>query len=122
MIEQLAKAIAKEEGDETPGTVPNRLNNPGDLIYVGQAGAVPVKITGRDGKVRTFCKFATPEAGMQALQNDLRLKAKRGLTLRQAIYCWAPASDGNDPKSYLSFVCQQLGGVDPDTKLSVIIG
>jgi hypothetical protein len=122
MIERIAHAIAAEEGDFTRGTVPNRLNNPGDLIFMKQAGAVPHAIKGADGRVRVFCEFATPEDGLQALYKDLRLKAARGLTLRQTIRAWAPASDGNDPKSYLAFVCKQLGGVDPDIKLSTLIG
>lgn len=120
MLENLARAIATLEGFYKPGSVPQRLNNPGDLIFVGQKNATAHAIVGKDGKTRVYCQFATVEEGWEALRRQIRLDARRGLTLIQFIHKYAPASDANDPKSYAAFVARRLS-VSLDTPLSQII-
>lgn len=119
-MEKLAEAIARMEGFYLNGTVPNRLNNPGDLVFVGQHGAKPHPITGKDGKVRTYCEFATTEDGWAALHRQIQLDAGRGLTLLQFIHKYAPASDANDPKGYAAFVARFVGA-PLDTPLSQLV-
>ena len=119
-LRKLAEAIAKEEGFYVPGTVANRLNNPGNLIFVGQRDAVGHQIIGKDRKKRLFCKFPTAEKGWAAMQRQLRLFASRNLTLLETIHKWAPASDGNDPHSYAAHVAQRVG-FPLDTPVQVII-
>ncbi len=40
----------------------------------------------------------------------MRLDAARGMTLRQAIFQWAPESDGNNPGKYLADVISGFHG------------
>lgn len=136
-IEDLARAIAKEEGFYIKGTVPNRLNNPGDLIYVAQPDAKAHPITGRDGKVRLFAEFPDPETGWSALKSQLQrnLRKHPKLTLATLIGGerdehgdllpggypgWAPKSDANDPHSYAAHVAASLN-VPPTTLLSELL-
>lgn len=110
----LAQAIARQEGYGIPGSVATRLNNPGNLVYVGQSGATPVRVTGADGKVRTFASWPTPDEGWAGLVRDLELKASRGMDLQAIINAWAPASDGNNTTKYYLNVARFLG-IDTDT-------
>jgi len=85
-------------------------NNPGNLMFVGQPGAVQ----GAAG----FAKFATPEAGYQALVAQVQLDAGRGLTLGQYIAKYAPPSSNNTAQ-YIQQASQALG-VSPNVPLSSI--
>lgn len=115
-ITAIADAITRFEGF-FPGSVSYRNNNPGNLVYVGQAGATPVQVTGSDGKVRTFARFETPEAGRAALEGQIALDASRGLTLRQLIYKWAPPSDNNPTDKYLASIANNTG-LTPDDPIA----
>ena len=90
-------------------------NNPGNLVYAGQEGA-------KRGEKRSdgtyWAKFSTPDAGFNALQNQVKLDASRGLTLNSFINKYAPSSE-NDTKTYVAQVSQRLG-VDPRTPISQI--
>ena len=101
-------------------TLPQKLNNPGDLIFVGQRKAVPFSVVGGDGKVRIYCKFETIEDGFEACDFQLELYAKRGSTVQGTINKWAPADDGNNPTSYTAGVCK-LMGCKPTDLLSEVI-
>lgn len=50
----------------------------------------------------------TPSDGWADLERQLGLFAQRGLTLRQAIYEFAPPEENNSAQ-YLKFVCDGLG-------------
>lgn len=117
----LAKAIARFEGWDHQESVARRLNNPGNLMFAGQPGATPGKVTGADGKIRNYAKFSTEEQGWAALDRQLKLYAKRGLTLRQMIAKYAPVEDNNNPKGYLHTVATWLE-VDPDIELTKLLG
>lgn len=71
-----AEIIARHEGFYHAGSLPQRLNNPGSLKYVGQAGAV------RDHA--GFARFPSAEDGWAALQQDVEGKYARGIPLRHA--------------------------------------
>jgi hypothetical protein len=130
-LQVISESIAKREGfyvtqDQARSrgihwpTIPQRLNNPGDLMFAGQSGATDHPVTGVDGKVRHYAEFESEDAGWTALSRQIMLDAKRGLTLRQFINKYAPAEDGNDPKSYLSQVAAALQA-DPNSLLSTAI-
>jgi hypothetical protein len=104
----IASTIQKVEG-YYPGSVAYRNNNPGNLVYVGQAGA-----TGADAN--GFAIFPDYATGLQALNNQIQLYAARGLSIQGMMQIYAPASDGNDPNSYAAQVAGALG-VDPSTSL-----
>lgn len=75
-------------------------NNPGNLRFVGQSGAAP----GSGG----FARFSTPEAGIQALKNQIQLDASRGHTLQSFLSKYAPPTE-NDTNLYISQVEQMTG-------------
>lgn len=88
------------------GAKPER-NNPGNLRYIGQKNAI---------NDRGFCKFDTYENGYNALKNIL-VNACTGkssvyypsMSLLDFYSKYAPSSDGNNPKSYATFVAKKLG-------------
>lgn len=85
-------------------------NNPGNLMYAGQPGATQ----GAGG----FAKFATPEAGYQALVGQVQLDASRGETLGQYITKYAPPSSNNTAQ-YIQQASTALG-VSANTPLASI--
>ena len=85
-------------------------NNPGNIRFVGQPGAVQ----GTGG----FAKFATPEAGVQAMKNLLALRGRQGMTLSGLINSYAPPSE-NDTATYIRQISQKLG-ISPSTKVNDI--
>lgn len=85
-------------------------NNPGNLRFVGQNGAVQ----GEGG----FAKFSSPEAGYQALLNQIGLDASRGLSLGQFINKYAPPTE-NNTSLYLQQVIQATGA-NANTPISQI--
>jgi hypothetical protein len=117
-VSAIAAAIQQQEG-YAPGTLAYQNNNPGNLVYAGQPGAVP----GAGG----FAAFPTYAAGEQALENQITLDAVRGTdvngnpttTLAELIASWAPASVGNNPAAYTSAVAAQTG-FDPNAPLSTL--
>lgn len=110
--QDLMNLIGRMEGWGISNTLATKNNNPGNLVNVGQTGVV-----GTNGG---FAVFATPEAGMNALQHQIELDASRGLSLREFIYKYAPPKE-NDTSNYLSFLTSGLG-VGADTPLTDITG
>lgn len=105
----IAQTIQKVEG-YYPGTLAYVNNNPGNLIYVGQAGATP----GQGG----FAAFPSYDAGYQALLNQIQNYANRGLTIDQMMNLYAPAGQGNNnPTLYANTIAGALG-VSTDTTLA----
>lgn len=79
-----------------------RNNNPGNLRFANQRGS-----TGKDAS--GFAIFSTPEAGMVALEKQIRLDMGRGDTLYKFISEYAPAADKNNPLKYTDFVSKATG-------------
>lgn len=88
-------------------TVAERNNNPGNLVFANQAGAV--KGDKRpDGTY--WAIFETPEAGRKALEAQLALDTqKRGMPLLDTMKKYAPAADKNNPDAYAQTIANQLG-------------
>ncbi|PAV02595.1 hypothetical protein CBG25_09900, partial [Arsenophonus sp. ENCA] len=100
--------------DVPTGDIPRgiRNNNPGNLNFVGQRGAVRESPNGR------FAKFNTAFEGLQALSSQLNRYAERGLnTVEKIISTWAPASE-NNTRAYIDKISGKLG-VSPDTVLNL---
>lgn len=84
-----------------------RNNNPGNLRFVGQPGAVP----GEGG----FARFASPEEGMEAMRRQIALDTQtRGMNVSQFIKKYAPESE-NNTANYINFIRQQTGLGPNDT-------
>jgi hypothetical protein len=77
------------QGSDTSGApqLAFQNNNPGNLMYAGQQGAVK----GAGG----FAKFATPQDGYNALISQVKLDQSRGMTLGQYISKYAPPTSNN---------------------------
>ncbi len=100
----------------TDHTTPN--NNPGGLKFAHQKGAVD------DGS--GYAKFETPEAGYQALVNQVKLDqgTGRGHTVRSYVEKYAPPKNKegkaeNNTEEYIKQFSNALG-VTPDTPLASI--
>lgn len=108
-MSRLAQLISKEEGFGIPNALPTRDNNPGDLRHSPHSshqGEGPNDIGVIDNAAD----------GWADLEHQLQLFAKRGMTLRQSVYVFAPPNE-NDTAEYLQFVCAGLG-CEPDILVS----
>jgi len=127
-LKQLQAAGAPKPVAPTPaaGPVPAgtsvaaRNNNPGNLKFAGQAGARPGPML-PDGT--QFAVFDTPDAGMAANVNQLRIYGTRGInTVEKIINTWSPAgAHGNNAQStanYIAHVARTLG-VPPNQPLDM---
>ena len=112
LIGSWADAIQKFEG-WFAGSRSFRNNNPGNLRVAGDLG---VDASG-------YGVFSTYDLGRSALVSDLTAKVQKygGQTLAQVMQRYAPASDGNDPLAYATYVAQRLGVGISDT-LNQIFG
>lgn len=100
-MSKLARLISQEEGFGIPGAIPTVRNNPGDLRHSTHSS--------HDGESSNdIGVIDTVADGWADLERQLDLFAKRGMTLREAIYAFAPPNENNSEK-YLMFVCQGLG-------------
>ena len=98
----LASAIATQEGFfAATATIPSLRNNPGDLIYAGQIGAVRPARRSADPAIAVF---ASLPLGIAALYRQLWLQVAQGQTVRQIINQWDP---GNP--TYLTNVLEWTG-------------
>jgi len=91
-IADLAKAIAQNEGySNGTSTIAITHNNPGNLKFVGQAGATQGDPASDGGH---FAKFTNPQDGWNALQNDLQAKVSSGKysTLSDLMTVYSPDS------------------------------
>jgi hypothetical protein len=116
VVDILASAITTQEGG--PGSLNYRNNNPGNLRYVGQSGAV----LGEGG----FARWPSWDAGVDALKRQIELDATRGTdaagnptrTVGELIASWAPASE-NDTAGYIAAVEQHTGFRASDSLLAL---
>ena len=115
-LEIVARAIAHYEGFDVAGSIPQRTNNPGDLMFVHQEGATCYPVKGKDGKVRDYCQFGSLADGWAQLHAQIQRDASRDLTIAGWMAKYAPAEDANNPKSYAAFIAGKLG-VTVETKL-----
>ncbi|MEL6913989.1 MAG: TIGR02594 family protein [Pseudomonadota bacterium] len=91
-----------------------RNNNPGNIIsgsFVDAHGAV-----GSDG---VMAIFPDRQTGRAAIETLLRAKSYRDLTIREAIFRYAPPNE-NDSAGYVAFVVGETGLAE-DTVLSTLL-
>jgi hypothetical protein len=107
--EAISKAIIRQEGGANPKSVHAQmvarfgLHNPGHLVWARQRGAVPVRLS---PKRRPWAGWKSYAEGVEGVRRQVRLDISRGLTLRQLISKYAPASE-NDTAAYI----RNVGGL-----------
>ncbi len=90
-VKSLADAIVKNENNAASSTAIQANNNPGNLKFEGQAGAVQGSPASDGGY---YAKFNTSQDGYQALLNDLQSKYSSGKysTLNDLMSVYSPNS------------------------------
>lgn len=97
----------------TGTTRAERNNNPGNLNFVGQAGA-----TLEGGNNARFAKFGSTAEGVSALAKQLQRYGERGLdTVSKIINKYAPSSE-NNTQAYIDALSKRLG-VSGDQRLDL---
>jgi hypothetical protein len=104
-LQTVAATIQQQEG-YYPGSLAYRNNNPGNLMYAGQAGA-----TGTPGTLAVFDSYAD---GYNALLNQITLDANKGWSIQQFTSSYAPtgcgtACNGNNPTAYAQTIANNEG-------------
>ena len=95
------------------GTVAERHNNPGNLIFAGQRGAT----VGETVAGHTFAKFQSTEEGIAALYRQLQLYQRRGIdTLTEIMGVYAPEG-ANNTGAYIKALAKTTG-LDPNQQLN----
>lgn len=81
-----------------------RNNNPGNLRFTPWVSTLGAKNDGDD-----YAKFKTRSEGLAAMVRLLCGPVYRNLSIRQAIYKFAPPKDQNDTESYIKDVTDKTG-------------
>jgi hypothetical protein len=108
----LCEAIARQEGWEIPSSRCRRNHNPGNIRssrFATNHGQIGIDDEG-------FAVFASDAHGFIALSLLLEVSYVE-LTLRKALYKYAPPSDHNDTEAYIRSV-SEMTGIDADEKLT----
>ncbi len=119
LIGKLCAAIAQQEGWNAPtsaGATPNlpqRNRNPGDLRAAPWLAHATI--------VNGYWVADSVAQGIAGLYYQVALNVARGYSLRKLITAWAPASDGNDPQSYLAHVMTWTGIQNADQPLQELL-
>lgn len=108
----VAKSIAKFEGYFRAGDPSIKRNNPGNLVYAGQPGA-------RKTPGSKIATFDTPYLGWIALKKQIVSDAKKGMSLEQFVYRYAPPGE-NNTEAYLSHVAAQNGSTRRASLISIL--
>ena len=89
-------------------------NNPGNIRATSS-----MQWLGAIGQSNGWCVFASEQDGINAMKKLLTSKNYNYLTLRGAIYKWAPAEDNNSPERYTQFVSKSAS-ISPDKPMNEI--
>lgn len=115
----LLEAMARKEGYNIhrPMNRATRNNNPGNLEwgpFAREHGATHIEVI-PEGYISSprFAYFPSIELGWKAMRTRLLTGMYKGLTLRQAIYKWAPPTE-NDTESYIKYVAHHTGHSEHD--------
>jgi hypothetical protein len=100
-MSKLGVLIATEEGFFIPGSLPNRNNNPGDLLHSPHSFHRP-------GDPNSVGIIPTKSEGWADLNRQLQEFADRKLTLEQMVAIYAP-EPVNNTAAYLAFLVNGLG-------------
>lgn len=99
--------------------IPQKCNNPINLMLLKAVGEATEIYRPRPEMTLGYCVFPTPMAGWRAAFRQIRADQRRGLSLKQFIFKFAPPTE-NDTNAYLEFVCKEMNedGAVPLSSLS----
>ena len=98
--------------------IPQKCNNPVNIMIAAPVGEATGVFRPRDDMHIGYAQFPTPQAGWRAAHRQYDSDVKRGLTIRQYIFKFAPPNE-NNTNAYLDFVCKEMR-VAPDALLSSV--
>ena len=112
-VSELHKPVTPEEPTMPTGEPRafSEMNNPGNLRFADQKDSTGKTAAG-------FATFGTPDAGWQALYNQIDLDKTRNFTLEEFTNKYAPPSE-NDTTAYITSLQKQLK-VNKSTKIEDI--
>lgn len=122
-VEAITQAILRQEGGSNPKSVHAAmfarfgLHNPGHLIWARQRGARPVQLSPQG---RLWAGWKSYAEGVEGVRRQVRLDISRGLTLRQLVSKYAPATE-NDTMTYLRNVAKK-STLEVDTPIRAQLG
>ena len=96
--------------------VSQRCNNPVNLMIPQPIGEAMGVYAFNEKTGLGYAYFTTPMAGWRAAFRQIKTDQKRGLSLKQFIFKFAPPSE-NDTNTYLDFVRKEMN-VDDSVPLS----
>jgi hypothetical protein len=104
-IEKFKEEMNQGSLSTDDGTQVTAYNNPGNLQFAGQPGAIEGQTYGNN-----FAVFPDAETGIAALKNDLTAKVNRSNRVEDIIGQYAPKEDNQQSfNNYLSFVKERVG-------------
>lgn len=106
-VDALAQAIAQNEGWNVNGSLPQRLNNPGDLMSGGSLESFP-----------------NPQSGWDALTsklNNISNGNSKTYPLNETLSDFANTYTGGDPNAANNIASSLGGGFSPSSLLSSIL-
>ncbi len=104
-IEKFKEEMKQGSLSKDDGTQVTAYNNPGNLQFAGQQGAIEGQTYGNN-----FAVFPSAEAGITALKNDLLAKINRSNKVDDIIGEYAPKADNPESfNNYVSFVKNTVG-------------
>lgn len=112
-------AIAQFEGYNTPGTIANRQNNPGNIMFGPFAQAHGATGAGTGG-IAVFPDVASGQAATDALVSSYALQ---GFSIQDLINKWSPPNaPGNTPESTANYTAAvaSAAGVPASTPLTTL--
>jgi len=89
-----------------------QFNNPGNLIYAGQEGAVQGQ---RRNDGTHWAEFPDLTSGITALQKQIELDKSRNLTLKDWVQKFSPTEDNNNTNYLLDYYSKSLRKNPEDT-------
>ena len=106
VVDRLAICMAEFEGFGISGTLPNRLNNPGAMIWS------PFM----EGIVNGFAYFKDKETGWKALKYQLQLifdgqssYYQPDMTIQEFVNTWASTSEFQEQLNYAEYIAEEFG-------------
>jgi hypothetical protein len=115
LVQTIAGTIATQEGADVPGSLAQKNNNPGNLVYAPWEAAYGAT-QGQGG----FASFPSVSSGEAAVEYRVGQLVNEGDSISQIVDTWAGTQYGNSQASVDSYVANLTSatGISADTPLN----